>query len=240
MPEPLFLMRGLPPWMDAGFSPQMVEDLDAIVALPVNVIEQVADVVASAAGFLGGAELTSLLQQNLPKETPVDSVRRVILNLELANLPRLFKFLRTLCEEESEEFPLTEEKIGKLEALLPKLLKPAPALARFRKAELLAKITGQPLEEIQLICDLRPVFDESREQIEGLLPYTRLKIVATGGNGFPSVFEVELSAQQVADLAEKAKKATTKLKCLRERINNKWLPNGIPDIPLTREPKSGD
>ena len=65
------------------------------------------------------------------------------------------------------------------------------------------------------------------------MPYTRLHVVTTGEDGLPNAFEVELTHQQVIDLDKKTKKAKNKLEALRQSIE-KWLPGGLPDLPLTR------
>lgn len=69
--------------------------------------------------------------------------------------------------------------------------------------------------------------------LEGLIPYTRLRVVSTGADGLPRALEAELTHQQVVDLAERAEKAKGKLDVLR-KYAEQWLPNGIPDLPVTR------
>ena len=103
----------------------------------------------------------------------------------------------------------------------------------------LATLTGQKLESIELICDLRPIFDKLRKHLEGMMPYTRLRVVATGADGLPDAFETELTRQQVHDLAEQVSKAAQKLDVLASAIETEWLPGGLPDLPLTRAPRKG-
>ena len=43
---------------------------------------------------------------------------------------------------------------------LPIIIQRYPALDRQAKAESLAEATGQPLQKLKLVCDLRPVFDK--------------------------------------------------------------------------------
>jgi len=124
-------------------------------------------------------------------------------------------------------------ELARLGEILPNLIQPYPAMARFEKAERLANLTGQELESMELICDLRPIFDEDRKQIEGMMPYTRLHIVATGADGLPKSFEAELTHQQVIDLRKKGEKAESKLAVLRKSVES-WLPGRLPDLPLTR------
>jgi len=208
----------------------MLGDLKALVSIPGEQLDQIASALASAKGFLDTKALNALLRQKLQSTAAVDAVRRVVLNIEAEKIAGFLATIRRLKEEsDADEFPLADHDIESLEALLPRLLKPVPALRRFRKAERLAKITGQPLEDIQLICDLRPIFDEARKTIEGLMPYTTLRVVATGGDGLPRTFEAELSAQDVADLREKATKAADKLTTLREKAEE-WAAQGVPEV----------
>ena len=238
MPEPVIYMRGFPP-VTSRVSREILDDLKAALALSRETVDLIADTLAEANDFLDTKSLTGLLQQLMTQESaPVGGVRRIILNLEADDVPEFLDTLRHVLNSKPDDgFPLTSKDIDQLGEILPRLLKPVPALRRYRKAERLAKITGQPLEDVQLICDLRPVFDAKRERIEGLMPYTRMKIVATGGDGLPRTFEAELTAQQVSDLQDKAGKAITKLLCLT-RAAKEWK-CAIPDLPLTRDPTQG-
>jgi len=211
----------------------MVDDLKAIAAVPADRLDEVAASLSDVKGFLDTTALNAHLRSLLPQDAPIASVRRVILNLKSEDVEKLLVRLRSIQKDDAEGFPLSADDLDKLSDRLPRLLKPIPALRRYRKAERLAKITGQPLEDVQLICDLRPVFDEKRKNIEGLIPYTHLKLVATGGDGLPRVFEAELTAEQVSDLAEQAKRAVSKLEVLRENADQ-WADYGMPNVPLTR------
>ena len=77
-----------------------------------------------------------------------------------------------------EQRKLLADRIEKLVAV------PA-GLARQYKAEQLAEATGTELEDLQVICDLRPVFNEERSEIEGAIPISTLKLDVLGPNGLP-------------------------------------------------------
>ncbi len=238
MPEPVLYVRGLQHFREHVGSEEMAGDLKAITTVSTDLLEKVAADLSGVDGFLDTTALNARLQSLLPQDAPVASVRRVILNLKSEDVEKLLERLRSIQKGNAEDFPLSADDLDKLSDLLPRLLKPIPALRCYRKAERLSKITGQPLEDVQLICDLRPVFDENRKNIEGLIPFTHFKIVATGGDGLPRVFEAELTAEQVSDLAEQAKRAVEKLKVLREKANQ-WADYGMPNVPLTRIKEKG-
>lgn len=236
MPEPVLYMRGLQFLSDRAISEEMLNDLKMVTTVTPEVLDEVATSLAAAEGFLDTSALNSHLRQILPAQDAVAPVRRVVLNIKLEDVSGLLKRLRQ-AQQDVEEFPLTVADLDSLANLLPRLLKPVPALRRYRKAERLAKTTGQPLEDIQFVCDLRPVFDDSRQTVEGLIPFTRLKIVATGGDGLPNVFEAEISAEQVTEFAEKVQKAVCKLAVLREK-GELWAKHGVPNVPLVKLSKT--
>lgn len=238
MPEPVLYMRGHPILREPAIREEMVGDLKAITTVSADLLDKVAADLSGVDGFLDTTALNARLRSLLPQDAPVASVRRVVLNLKSEDVERLLKQLRPIQEDNADDFPLSAGDLDNLNTLLPRLLRPIPALRRYRKAERLAKITGQPLEDVQLICDLRPVFDENRQNVEGLIPFTHFKIVATGGDGLPRVFEAELTAEQVIDLAEQAKRAIAKLEVLREKADQ-WADFGMPNVPSTRMKETG-
>lgn len=238
MPEPVLYMRGMQHLRDHSISEEMVDDLSAIKQIEPDLLERIATELSSIDGFLEPSALNARLKSLLAGREEIDSLRRVILNIKSEDVGDLLKRLQSFQEDDPKNFRLSVEDLNELSDRLPRLLKPIPALRRYRKAERLAKLTGQPLEDIQLVCDLRPVFDQDRNNIEGLIPLTHLKVVATGEDGLPDVFEADLTAKQVQDLAEQAEKAVRKLVVLREKADE-WGDDGMPNIPLVRPKAKG-
>ena len=230
MPEPVIYLRGLPPSTDSS----MLADLKAVSTLRDDEADALRKQLSQVKGFLDPKALSAEVRRTIKVEATARSVLTTLQNLEPKDTKRLVEALAERGEQ-GKDFPLNEAEIARLDEILPKLIQPYPSLARFEKAERLAKLTGQELESIELICDLRPIFDEDRKQIEGMMPYTRLHIVATGADGLPKSFEAELTHRQVNDLREKAAKAESKLAVLRKSVES-WLPEGLPDLPLTRAP----
>ena len=237
MPEPVIYIRGLPLLSDsdsAADSP-MLADLKAVSTLSDDETNTLCQGLSQVEGFLDPKALAAEVRRTIKLEGTARSVQTTLQNLEPKHTERLVERLTERGKAE-KDFPLNETELARLGKILPNLIQPYPALARFEKAERLAKLTGQELESIELICDLRPIFDEDRKQIEGMMPYTRLHIVATGTDGLPKSFEAELTHQQVSDQREKAAKANSKLAVLRKSVEG-WFPEGLPDLPLTRIPR---
>ena len=126
---------------------------------------------------------------------------------------------------------VTEAQLGILQARLLELLACAPGLQRQAKAEKLSEATGQRLKRLQMICDLRPIFDSERKQIEGVIPLTTLSAICEGVNGFPVGFEAILSEQDVENLCELANRTKQKLAALKRLAGSVELP--IPSVELT-------
>ncbi len=235
MPESVVYIRGFsPPTDGASADPNMLADLKAVSTLSEDEVVSLCAQLSQAKGFLDSKALAAEVCRTVKDQKIARSVHTTLCNLGPEHTTRLVQGLAERVRQR-EDLPLTQADIDRLAEILSKLIMPYPALARFQKAERLAKLTGQSLESIELICDLRPIFDENRKQVEGMMPYTRLHIVATGEDGLPKSFEAELTHRQVNDLHEKAAKANDKLDVLRKSVE-RWLPEGIPDLPLTRAP----
>lgn len=237
MPEPVLYIRGFPSALAEALSgsQEMLADLKGIADLSDEQIHTLRKRLSEAKGFLDPKSLRAIVREVIDDDKKVESVQRTLRKLGPKSVERL---LRDLSEQrhKNKDFPLDEAVLDRLHHTLPALIHPYPALARFEKAERLATVTGQQLESVELICDLRPIFDEDRKHVEGLMPYTHLRVVAIGADGLPKSFEAQLTQQQVYDLAEKASKAKDKLDVLREAVE-KWVQGGLPDLPLTRVPR---
>ena len=230
MPDQILYMRGVPSQSVLDPIPEdLLDDFKIITSLPDKVIDELCRLLNDVQGFLSPKILLETIKTIVEDPSVAKTVWTVILNISPSQFERMTK---SLGENNDKEPPLDQDQIK----CLRNLIRPYPSLTRFQKARRLSKITGQELENVELICDLRPIFDETRGNIEGMMPYTRLHIVATGEDGLPNAFEVELTHQQVVDLAEKIGKAKSKLETLHQTVE-KWLPNGLPDLPLTRVPK---
>jgi len=232
MAEPVFYIRGVPQSLSFETIPEeLLDDLKAIIGLSDGKLTELNKHLTEAEGFLNPKALLAIIQKVVEDSDAAKPVWRIIRSIGPSQVEPMVASLEKKSKDKN--FPFDKTQLKRLKQVLKNMIRPYPVLARFQKAERLAKITGQQLETVELICDLRPIFDENRKNVEGMMPYTRLHIVATGEDGLPNAFEVELTHQQVINLAEKAGKAKSKLETLRQSIQS-WLPCGLPDLPLTR------
>lgn len=236
MPESVLYLRGFPGTgrFDTA-DPTMLADFKLIAGLSNDQVQVLSNELERQPGFLHTEALRECIGAYFQDEKTVLAVLRALQSLEPDDLDRVLKQVDHARNAEKQS-TLDDAKMTNLRQNLSILIRIYPALVRFEKAQRLAKLTGQRLESADLICDLRPIFDSLGERVEGMFPYTRLRLVATGADGLPRDFEAELTVEQVYGLFESSRKAKTKLDALRKTLKE-WIPGGFPDLPETRIPK---
>jgi hypothetical protein len=120
---------------------------------------------------------------------------------------------------------------------LEQLFTSYPGYLRQAKAEELAKNCGTPIERVEIILDLRPVFDSDRTTIEGVIPVSRLRIVSTAFNGLPVLTEVVLTEHELEQLENVVSKAKAKLNAAKKAVTE-GLRSKIPNTRFTESSKS--
>lgn len=186
----------------------MLADLELVAGLPADQVGRIADTLSRESGFLDTVVLRNRIHAVVEDAKTAQAVLRALQNFEPGDVDRILESADRHRKGVTDT-KLDDAKMADLRRNLSILVQAYPALDRFEKAQRLATLTGQRLDSADLICDLRPIFDGSGEHIEGILPYTRLRLVATGADGLPRDFEAELSVAQVHDLFESVKKAKT-------------------------------
>ena len=177
----------------------------------------------------------------IPDDDRAERVYRLISQLDEilrqteSSLENLFKGMEkaVASTEDAENPPLTSEQLDDVKERLSIVIQAYPGLQRQAKAQRLSEATGHRLESVEIICDLRPIFDERRDSIEGVIPYTILKVVCTGPDGLPIMMEAILSQADVEGLAKKSEAALKKLDRLRSVLGEKDLP--IPPVTMVKK-----
>lgn len=208
---------------DEGF----VSDAKTILQIDDEKLDALAQALAQDESFLDRRTLSRVVEESLGSGENASDVSRIVW--------RLNQILRDADEPLEETVALLKGAISEFsEAIsdadrdsvgerLEKLAAVPKAFARQQKAQQLAEATGAELEEIQIICDMRPVFDEERSKIEGAIPITTLRLSTIGADGIPSSIEVRLTEQQVADLLAKARLAESKISVIKRTLREKSI-----------------
>jgi len=214
----------------------LAEAAKVVLGTSEETLKRVAAELEAAEGYLSRDGLRRILLRELGDEKTASHFETLLRTTDVilqdrGGIDNLLSFLEKWQTENQDRQILSPDDLSDLKRLLPLIVKPYPARHRQAKAERLATATGLRAESVDLVCDIRPVFDDGRTKVEGVIPFTTLKIVATGVDRFPVSFEAILSASDVVTLLKKAEAAVTKLNALGELAEYAKLP--VPSVDLT-------
>ena len=230
MADRMFLVPSSPEDFYRDFVPsEMIDSLLAISRLDEAEIDQLSRSLEAADGLLDEPRLNRVVSEVIADSESADAVVSTLQSVFPGsvgeNLETLKKW-RQAVPNHAERFP--EDSFEAIQEYLPKLIRPYPALERYRKARRLATFTGKQAIRIDLICDARPIFDADRDEIEGFISQMTLRIIHHDQAGQAGEYEVVLSPTQLAALIEQAEKARRKLGAVTALIEE-WLPGRMVD-----------
>lgn len=135
--------------------------------------------------------------------------------------------LAKAIEEKTERLEVQERRtlIDRIRTLVAEPI----GIAKQYKARQLVDAIGAELDDFRIICDIRPIFDQQRERIEGAIPLTILRMEYSQPDGESAVVELRVTEKQVAKFGEKLEDAKLKLKMIKSLLNSQHLP-----IPKTK------
>jgi len=240
--ETILYIRGPFPFgPDQPITEQLVDDAKLILLPGDEQFRSLQSSLADYKGFLNRAALENQIAQAIPDETSSRNLARFVLaiderkrlnGLDVQGLVAQIAEWQRARVENGELPRLSAAELDLLSHRLDVFFRSLPGLERQAKAHSLSERIGQPLERIEMICDLRPVFDSTKESVEGMVPLTTLRLVVKGADGLPVAFEAVLSERHVFALAKASRDAKRKLKRLRSLLSE--LNIAIPDISATR------
>ena len=239
MPDNVFYMRGRFPF-ERSISADLIADAKLLLELEVDQIKAIAAELEAYPEFLDRQSVLGIISRYVANEDHCKRLTKLVLEVD-SRLRRTDQTIGDLVsnirdwqqdEENPERELLSAEDMDELQRRLPLFIRTYPGLTRQAKARHLAEATGTPLESLEIICDLRPVFDEQRKVVEGVIPFTILKVVCKGVDGLPVSLEATLTELEVRDLAKRAAAAVEKLTRLRELLTEKKLT--IPSLKMTK------
>lgn len=203
--------------------PQMIRDLRTVASIESGCIEELAETLLAEDRFFSGDELGQLVAEHIPDQKQASAAASAIQNLRPGLVDTAISMINTWREvNASNRDRFTDEALASLRNNLSILIREYPAVTRMRKASRLRSILGNELERVELICDARPVFDEDRQRIEGLLALTTLKLLYERQNGMTDEIEIVLTSTQLDDLIAKAQKAQQKLRVMEQSFDQ-WI-----------------
>ena len=208
----------------------MLADLRIVATIPGDTLKQLAKALESQTGFLNADACAELIGQLVPDETQRDAAFNAIQNLRPEALEQLVSVIGKWRNESDENRKLlSEADYADLQARLPVLIRDYPALNRMQKAQRLMNVLGNEVKGIGFICDARPVYNKTHDEIEGIVPLTTLKIIYERQNLDAEEIEFVLSESDLDQLIDQANEAKKKLSVLKNRVNT-WLPGGLAEM----------
>ncbi|NOY43664.1 MAG: hypothetical protein GXP26_17745 [Planctomycetes bacterium] len=214
---------------DADF----LEDAQQILKIDQNAYSRLSTKLAKTDAFLGRSDLASIVSDSLDEGDDSDRIASIIYQIGSivhdADIDALdaMDALGKAIEEKAEE--LTPQERRALTNRLRKLVAEPIGIAKQYKAQQLVDAIGAELDDFQIICDIRPIFDRERDRIDGAIPLTVLRLEYSTSDGDSAVVEVRVTERQIAKFGEKIADAHLKLKMIKELLANQHLP-----IPRTK------
>ena len=204
----------------------MIENLRTLADTSTESIEKLRKWLEQQDGFVSDSSLIDVISVCFPNDEQGSAVFNTLQNLNADDLDQALETIqvwRNSRPKNAQDF--SDEQLLATEARLRNLVRNYPALNRTRKAKRLRVVLGNELKGVAFICDARPVFDEERDHIEGLISVTTMKLFYERQNLDGEEIEITLSAGQLDQLIEEAEKARKKLRVMKASIGE-WLPAG--------------
>ncbi len=209
-----------------------IRDIRAIAAIDNGEFDRIMSIVEQADGFLGPRRFAELFNKQVPNEQrqglthfvfSFDRVRKAYTDDTIDEFTaHAISSLRELDPQ-----PFSQSELDAVIVRLPRITKPKSAIERHVAAGTIARETGALVQDLRLVCDLRPIFDaEDTESPTGIVPVITLKISATHMSGDSSQsqsLELNLNEIQLAALIGESEKIRRKLQSLQRWLDAKGI-----------------
>jgi hypothetical protein len=192
----------------------MLVDLKRISELTEEQIGKVDKALTSQDGLITVSDFRKLMASHFDSDLSASVTRTVI-----SVIPEMVDQYSTVLERyrasnEQVAKMFTEATMDALKKNLNALIKDRPAIRLMRKAQRLLGDTGNELSSVFFVCDLRPVFDEAHENVEGLISLANLRLGYKTQSGHNVNLELALSENDLDFLIEQCEDAKAKLAVL--------------------------
>jgi hypothetical protein len=197
---------------------EMVHDLRAIAQLDARTVERIVEQLSQIQGLTAKESVKEGVQSCLPDSNAdlADKIVRTLLNMGESDADRVVKTVdrwRGSTPDRGAFF--TDEMFVCLEHNLETLAVKLPSVELLRKANNLLREVGNEFKGIAFFCDMRPVFDESRERVEGFVLLANMRLKYVSQDGERHACEVALTEDELKTVVKSAEKALAKLEVLK-------------------------
>ncbi|MDD4269006.1 MAG: hypothetical protein PHO07_01945 [Pirellulales bacterium] len=195
-----------------------VEDAQRILKLDEDGYLRLATQLAKADTFLSRSDLTVIVAEALGEDADeiaaiIHRLSGIVHDAEMDVIDAMDALGNAIKEKATSFEP---EQRQTLADRLQKLVAEPIGIAKQYKARQLAEAIGAQLDDFRIICDIRPIFDQKRERIEGAIPLAILRLEYSDPDGESGVVELYVTERQLQKLAERIADAGIKLRLMKE------------------------
>jgi len=216
--EPTF--ANLPEDVLAGraISPAILQDLYRISSLTPLQCADVSDALAGMEVTGDASDVPNVVQRALgvTDDDMLTSVLRLVVNVPSDDVVSIIAKLKAWVDghpSRAEVFP--EERMLSAAASLCLLIADYPIIELNRKAQAIVQGVGNKFRDIKFLCDLRPVFDNERENVEAFILLANLRLGYESQDGRERVCEMSLTEEQLLEIRKEIDRALSKLEKLK-------------------------
>lgn len=203
----------------AAVRPDILTDLFAISKVPSDKAEAIAKQLRSLTGLNDADSIREAIKRVLreSEENSASAVWRALVNLDAKEIPNLLATLgKWVAKDQPRSKVFTEELFSNLESNLDVLIADFPAIEMMQKANKLVKDTSGELQDLKYICDLRPVYNDERTDVDAFVLVANLRMIYLEQNNERSVCEIALTEEELLMVKEETEKALAKMKVLKQ------------------------
>jgi hypothetical protein len=208
-----------------AFQPEILASFETISGLEPKACEELARIIVAASA--GGGEpafhgIAKVLGGSDKAIAEASHIINAAMNTPAANVEAIVEKFQSWVDavpERSQTFD--SDRMQNLQTNLKTLTANREAIALMKKADQIMRSTGNEMQGMQIVCDVRPVFDRKHERIESLLTLANLKIVYQNQVGDSASFELALTRGELMQLKETVDDALGKL-ALMESLRDQF------------------
>lgn len=208
-----------------------LRDAQCILAIDEDAYLRLATRLAQSDAFLSRPDLAAIVAEVLGEGS--DRIASIVYRLggiiheadmdamEAANV------LGEAIEEKAESLKPQDRRT--LLDRIRKLVAEPVGIVKQYKARQLVDAIGAELDTFQIICDIRPIFDDKRERIDGAIPLAVLRLEYSKPDGETDVVELRVTERLLERLGDRIKDASLKLRLIKDLLTRQDIP-----IPRTK------
>lgn len=207
-PEDVFAGRAVPP--------EMLQDFLLIAQLDKGVCNLIAQSLQTMSGIPDVGRIESAVREAGVPDTDVAGIARALRGVNQSKLQKYLEAVDGWIAGRSERAKLfTPDVIQSLSENLSILVDKHP-IELMQKAEQLLRDVGNEIEDVKFVCDLRPVFDDARENVEAYVSIATMRLIYQQQDGNRKVCEIALTEDELKTLGELTEVAIKKMEVLNK------------------------